>query len=80
MNIISIEGESEINITVNSAMYATLVALVKEGKLTEKDKEEFLDTHIATLAEKNGSFKNWFKRVFGNNDMNSCVVVCKTLI
>ena len=77
MNIISIQGDDNIQKLCNQAMRSTLIALNNEGHMTADKVDEFLDNHIAVFMPHDGGWVNWLKRKFGKEAQN-VVVVCKT--
>lgn len=79
MNIISIQGDDNIQKLCNSAMEATLRALSEEGKMTKDEADKFLDNHIAVFMTYNGGWIEWLKRKFCDNKVQNSVVICKTL-
>lgn len=77
MNIISIEGDANIQKLCNRAMRSTLIALNNEGVMTANEVNKFLDDHVAVFMTDNGCWVDWLKRKFGKEAQN-VVVVCKT--
>ena len=59
----SLNGEDQINNVLMGGMEATIGALVKEGIITEKGGDLFLDNHLVFIASADGGFRKWFKRV-----------------
>ena len=77
MNIISIQGDDNIQKLCNQAMRSTLIALNNEGRMTADEVDKFLDNHIAVFMTHDGGWFDWLKRKFGKEPQN-VVVVCKT--
>jgi hypothetical protein len=77
MNIISIQGDVNIQKLCNAAMRATLITLEDEGLISADKVDEFLDNHIAVFMTHDGGWVNWLKRKFDKEPQN-VVVVCKT--
>ena len=78
MNLISIQGDDNIQKLCNITMAATLIALSEEGKMTKDEADKFLDNHIAVFMTHNGGWIEWLKRKFCDKVHNT-VVICKTL-
>jgi hypothetical protein len=77
MNLISIQGDDNIQKLCNHAMRATLITLEDEGFISADEVDKFLDNHIAVFMTHDGGWVNWLKRKFGKEAQN-VVVVCKT--
>jgi hypothetical protein len=79
MTLESITGTEDINNALNSALYATLATLEKEGYITKDQQTEFLDTHFAVKVGNRSGFQKWFKRLF-KSDASDMVIVVKTFV
>jgi transcriptional regulatory protein LevR len=77
MNLISIQGDDNIQKLCHAAMKATLIALNNEGRISADEVDKFLNNHIAVFMTHDGGWANWLKRKFGKEPQN-VVVVCKT--
>ena len=75
MIVRSLTGEDEINNVLMGGMEATIGALVKEGIITEKGGDLFLDNHLVFIASADGGFRKWFKRVWPGFTESKIMVV-----
>jgi adenine-specific DNA methylase len=78
MKIRSITGEDDINSALMGAMEATIEKLRIEKLLTESQAEQFLREHLIFVANGDGGFKAWLKRIWPNTkDDNAHIIVSK---
>ena len=77
MNILSIQGDDNIQNLCNNSMKATLIALNNEGVMTADEVNKFIDDHVAVFMTHDGGWIDWLMRKFGKETHN-VVVVCKT--
>ena len=80
MTISILEGDDQINKALNASFYAVVSGLNIEKFLTDDQMEHVLDKYVVVMVRKEGGFRNWFKRRFGDDSNNQDVVVMmKTL-